>query len=45
MEMNAADNYASIDDINVTITAYGIDTESTYSSPVEAWEACKEMIE
>jgi hypothetical protein len=37
--------YAAIDDINVTITGYGIDTESTYSSIEEAWERCKAMIE
>jgi hypothetical protein len=37
--------YAAIDDINITITGYGIDTESSYSSIEEAWEVCKSMIE
>jgi hypothetical protein len=37
--------YAAIDDINVTIIGYGIDTESTYSSIEEAWVGCTSMIE
>lgn len=33
--------YASIDDINITITGYAIGTEDVATDPVEAWEQCK----
>ncbi|MGN0171125.1 MAG: hypothetical protein ACI39H_10275 [Lachnospiraceae bacterium] len=35
--------YASIDDINVTITGYAIGAEGVNSVPSEAWSACKQI--
>ena len=42
IEMSNAE-YASIDDINITITGYAIGTEGVSVNPTEAWEQCKEI--
>ena len=34
-------DYAAIDDINFTITGYGIGTEEVTTDPNEAWVYCK----
>ena len=36
-------DYAAIDDINFTITGYGIGTEEVATDPNEAWVYCKEI--
>ena len=36
-------DYAAIDDINFTITGYGIGTEEGTTDPNEAWVYCKEI--
>ena len=36
-------DYAAIDDINFTITGYGIGTEEVTTDPNEAWVYCKEI--
>lgn len=33
--------YATIDDINITITGYALGTEDVSANPTEAWEQCK----
>ncbi|MGN0398097.1 MAG: hypothetical protein ACI4EL_08845 [Candidatus Fimimorpha sp.] len=35
--------YASIDNINVTITGYAIGTEDVDSTPNQAWSMCKQI--
>lgn len=37
--------YASIDDINITITGYAIGTEEVSTNPLEAWHVCKSIQE
>ena len=34
-------DFASIDDINITITGFGIDTNGTTTDPESVWEECK----
>ena len=43
MTMHAMSNaeYATIDDINITITGYAIGTEDVSVTPAEAWNQCK----
>ena len=43
MKMNEVSNaeYASIDDINITITGYAIGTEGVSTNPTDAWNECK----
>lgn len=42
IEISNADLYY-IDDINFTITGYGIDTENSVSDMQTVWEECKEL--
>ena len=37
--------YASIDDINFTITGYAIGTDDVDTVPIEAWKVCKALME
>ena len=45
MTMKSISNaeYASIEDINVTVTGYAIGTEDISADPVEVWNICKEL--
>ena len=45
MTMDEVSNaeYASIDDINITITGYSIGTEDMSSNPTESWNQCMEI--
>lgn len=45
MTMRSISNaeYASIDDINITITGYAIGTEDVSTNPEDAWNECKEI--
>ena len=45
MTMDEVSNaeYASIDDINITITGYAIGTEDISSNPTESWNQCMEI--
>lgn len=47
MTMRAITNakYASIDDINITLTGYAIGTEDVPTVPEEAWFYCKAIEE
>ena len=43
MTMSSITNaeYAAIDDINITITSYGVGIEGVSTVPSEAWNECK----
>ena len=45
MTMRSISNaeYAVIDDINITITGYAIETEDVSTNPNDAWNECKEI--